>query len=173
MWWDLKMDVEGSVWIDMAPNNVVSPTAPFLPDDGGAGICSKQPLLSQQPRPWRDHWMQALYFISNPDQTLEKGRKSTLIASHDEYSLMFDLSKDTKMTNCDQALSTASDSPPILSRSKLGFLNSVETWNKLTSCLQKIVESNSVICCIGEGSWLPIICASLGAEKVCVSEWVI
>ena len=70
----LKMDVEGSVWIDMAPNNVVSPTAPFLPDDGDAVICSKQPLLSQQPRPWRDHWMQALYFISNPDQILEKGQ---------------------------------------------------------------------------------------------------
>ena len=45
-------------------------------------------------QPWRDHWMQAIYYpISVPKISSVQGeQKMVLISCHDEYSFWFDLS---------------------------------------------------------------------------------
>jgi len=173
MWWDLKMDVEGREWIDMAPNNVMSPTLASLSgcDHLGEGDDSRS-VPPEVPRPWRDHWMQALYFLYG-NKSLKRGQKATMLASHDDYSLAFDLSTASKdgndITDASMKL-PESLSPPFLSRAKLGFLNCVETREKLVKCLGNVVTSKSIVACVGEGSLLPIICAALGAQKVFVLD---
>ena len=163
------MDVEGRVWIDMAPNNVVSPTLARLRQEWQDGH------PEDEPRPWRDHWMQALYFLSGKT-VLTRGQTATVLASHDDYSLAFDLSTESKDQIGDLDAfqsSSVSLAPPILSRTKLGFLNCEETKKKFARCLQKVIRPDSIVCCVGEGSMLPIICATLGAKKVSilVSDW--
>ncbi|KAH7731349.1 CRE-PRMT-2 protein [Aphelenchoides avenae] len=64
MWWDLDMDGSGK--------NIVS-TAPSWIDDGYQ---------------WRDHWMQAVYFLPKP-LTLGPGDRFMMRCSHDEFSLWF------------------------------------------------------------------------------------
>ena len=175
MWWDLKMDVEGDVWIDMAPNNVESPTAKqLLAECDLEDLNRRKELL--RPRPWRDHWMQAIYFFAR-ETPVTKGEKSTLVARHDEYSLSFDVKG---LADADAGVIPASSiSPAILSRSKLGFINCESTRQKMISCLEKFVTNETTVCCIGEGSILPVICAALGAEKVryvrglLPSDWVV
>lgn len=43
--------------------------------------------------PWRDHWMQAVYYLPERIEVHE-GEQHSLIASHDEYSLWFRLNND-------------------------------------------------------------------------------
>lgn len=40
--------------------------------------------------PWRDHWMQAVYYLS-PELQIFKEKEVTLVTSHDEYSFWFHL----------------------------------------------------------------------------------
>ena len=112
--------------------------------------------------------MQALYFLSGKT-TLARGQTATMISSHDDYSLAFDVSAESKDTigdlNAFQS-SPVSNAPHILSRTKLGFLNCEETKEKLRRCLERFIGPDSIVCCVGEGSMLPITCAALGAKKV-------
>ena len=44
-------------------------------------------------QPWRDHWMQAVYYpIRTPD--VQAGQDLALISNHDEYSLWFDVATE-------------------------------------------------------------------------------
>ncbi|XP_077567916.1 protein arginine N-methyltransferase 7-like, partial [Stigmatopora nigra] len=68
-WWDLEMDPSGTIVCTMAPSWT-------YPD----------PTMA----PWRDHWMQSVYFL--PAQwTIDKGEDLSLTVSHDDYSLWFSL----------------------------------------------------------------------------------
>jgi len=165
MWWDLKMDVEGDVWIDMAPNNVASPTVKELLQKCEIEDDERRHELSQ-PRPWRDHWMQAIYFFDT-ERNVKEGQTATLLAKHDEYSLSFDVRNNENGRIGDDPILL---SPAILSRSKLGYLNCESTRQKMISCLEKRIRKDSVVCCIGEGSLLPILCAALGAMQVFVID---
>lgn len=42
---------------------------------------------------WRDHWMQAIYYPLSKVK-VEKGEDLTVVSNHDEYSLLFDVSKE-------------------------------------------------------------------------------
>jgi protein arginine N-methyltransferase 7 len=72
MWWDLVMDLDGEVILSCAPiwahplseNNVVLP--------------------------WRDHWMQAVYYLPK-EEPIQKEEKLVLVSQHDEYSFWFHL----------------------------------------------------------------------------------
>lgn len=72
MWWDLVMDPDGEVVLSCAPiwahplteNNVVLP--------------------------WRDHWMQAVYYLPK-EVPVQKEEKLVLVSQHDEYSFWFHL----------------------------------------------------------------------------------
>ena len=78
MWWDLVMDTKGEVILSCAPF-WAHPSKPKSADD----------------IPWRDHWMQAVYYLPTPVPAKE-GQELTLISSHDEFSLWFNLGVDLK-----------------------------------------------------------------------------
>jgi protein arginine N-methyltransferase 7 len=72
MWWDLVMDVNGKVILSCAP-------------------AWARPLTeSKNVLPWRDHWMQGVYYL--PDGVfVQKEEKLVLVGLHDEYSFWFHL----------------------------------------------------------------------------------
>jgi protein arginine N-methyltransferase 7 len=72
MWWDLVMDLDGEVVLSCAPiwAHPLSEVTDVLP--------------------WRDHWMQALYYLPK-EVPVKKEERLVLVSQHDEYSLWFQL----------------------------------------------------------------------------------
>ncbi|XP_054287792.1 protein arginine N-methyltransferase 7-like [Macrosteles quadrilineatus] len=73
MWWSLNMDPQGKVVLSCAPW-WAHPSKP----SGYDAI------------PWRDHWMQAVYYLPSP-VTVTQGQSLWLLSSRDQYSLWFNL----------------------------------------------------------------------------------
>ncbi|EYC12573.1 hypothetical protein Y032_0046g1305 [Ancylostoma ceylanicum] len=69
MWWDLDMDGTGAFWIDMAPK------------------------WASKDYHWRDHWMQAVYYLPHR-VNVEKNQRISLKCSHDEFSMWFSIGED-------------------------------------------------------------------------------
>jgi protein arginine N-methyltransferase 7 len=76
MWWDLMMDVNEQVILSCAP------------------VWAHPLSESGHVLPWRDHWMQAVYYLPK-EIPVQKEDKMILVSHHDEYSFWFHLfSKD-------------------------------------------------------------------------------
>lgn len=87
MWWDLNMDTEGKVLLSCAPVW----EHPDVKEDVKNGGSVEE--LSEK-IPWRDHWMQAVYYFSK-DVEVSAGKEVTLVTSHDEYSFWYHLSDES------------------------------------------------------------------------------
>ncbi|KAF2365363.1 S-adenosyl-L-methionine-dependent methyltransferase [Trinorchestia longiramus] len=77
MWWHLIMDQKGDIVLSCAPHWAESNSS----------------------YAWRDHWMQAIYYLPSPFITLPETDKLctlTLNASRDDYSMWFTLSQGEK-----------------------------------------------------------------------------
>ena len=71
MWWDCWTDPDCSVLLSCAPS-----FATHHPD--------------KHKIPWRDHWMQAIYYPQS-STIAQQGEPLSLVACHDEYSMWFDV----------------------------------------------------------------------------------
>lgn len=71
MWWDLIMDCDGEIILSCAPKWAESSVN----------------------YAWRDHWMQAVYYLPRAVDVKEN-QDLNLVANHDEFSMWFDLSVD-------------------------------------------------------------------------------
>ncbi|XP_071503684.1 protein arginine N-methyltransferase 7-like [Diadema antillarum] len=145
MWWELSMDTKGEVTLSTAPS--------WCHVDGDSA-------------PWRDHWMQAIYFL---DQAvpINKDDPVTLNMTHDEYSQWFEVKKEA------DSATMATDRPicrcgahVVWSRPRFGMLNDWRRMGKFNRALEKIVSKDTVCLGIGDGSILPLVAARLGADKV-------
>ncbi|KAJ6666089.1 hypothetical protein lerEdw1_000993 [Lerista edwardsae] len=70
-WWDMDMDPAGTIKCSMAPYWVQA---------------------SFEDIPWRDHWMQCVYFLSNEEPVFQ-GQSMGLTVFHDDYSVWYKLQK--------------------------------------------------------------------------------
>nr|CAD7430778.1 unnamed protein product [Timema monikensis] len=131
MWWDLVMDMEGQVTLSCAPHWA----HPYSP----------------QNLPWRDHWMQAIYYFPQ-EVSVARGEELTLAAYHDEYSLWFNLHKD-------------------ISRTRIGSINNSSRNQKYLEALREHMTPDSVCLCLGDGNLLGVAASNMGASKVyCVER---
>lgn len=71
VWWDLAMDMDGEIILSCAP---------------------KWHYSNDQDVPWRDHWIQGVYYFSD-DIPLKSNESVNLVGYHDELSFWFDTSK--------------------------------------------------------------------------------
>ncbi|XP_059148867.1 protein arginine N-methyltransferase 7-like isoform X2 [Physella acuta] len=139
MWWELVMDPQGEIILSCAP-------------------CWNR--KADVPVPWRDHWMQALYYPS-VSKSVKKGESFEINCYHDEYSLWFDTAvTDSHPPSCTCGLHVA------FSRSRLGQINDSERNVFYTKVLQTHITSDTVCLVISDGSMLPLMAACLGAKKV-------
>lgn len=120
--------------------------------------------------PWRDHWMQAIYYLPTDVHIKSEGEKLHLTGFHDEYSLWFGLKTDSSTTNqfprpfCDCSVHLA------VSRTRLGQSNDQLRNLKYFQALEKVVDSNTVCLTLGDCCLLGLMAAKLGARRVYAVE---
>jgi len=70
VWWDLAMDTDGDIMLSCAPKW----------------------HLQRHNVPWRDHWIQGVYYFAN-EVNLKTNEEVNVIGYHDELSFWFDTNK--------------------------------------------------------------------------------
>ncbi|MGH0150262.1 UNVERIFIED_CONTAM: hypothetical protein FKN15_055500 [Acipenser sinensis] len=73
-WWDMDMDPEGTIICSMAPSWTLPNPENF---------------------PWRDHWMQCVYFLP-VEMHVTEGEMVRLTLCHDDYSLWYNIQPDSQ-----------------------------------------------------------------------------
>lgn len=119
--------------------------------------------------PWRDHWMQAIYYLPADFDIHSAGEKICLMSYHDEYSLWFGISPETSAIDfprpfCHCPVHNA------ISRTRLGQLNDEQRNHKFVEALKKVVNPDTVCLTLGDSCLLGLIVAKLGARKVYAIE---
>ncbi|KAM8860586.1 protein arginine N-methyltransferase 7 isoform 2-T2 [Synchiropus picturatus] len=144
-WWDLDMDPEGTIVCSMAP----SWTYP-------------KPSMA----PWRDHWMQSVYFL--PEATrVSEGDRLSLTVCHDDYSLWFGLRSDSSLGDAPLCRPGCTCQAHLLwTRPRFGELNDKLRTESYVSALRSVVGEDSVCVSVSDGSLLPVFARVLGAKKV-------
>ncbi|KAM9375966.1 protein arginine N-methyltransferase 7 isoform 2-T2 [Pholidichthys leucotaenia] len=147
-WWDLDMDPSGTIMCTMAPSWTY-----------------QQPEMA----PWRDHWMQSVYFLPAGSHVTE-GEQLSLTVCHDDYSLWYSLQSDSQQ-------SSHSEAPPsrpcctcqthlVWTRPRFGELNDRRRTESYVSALRSVLREDSVCLSVSDGSLLPVFAHMLGAKKV-------
>lgn len=147
-WWDIDMDPSGSIVCSMAPSWT-------YPDPQSA--------------PWRDHWMQSVYFLP-VERRVAEGEELSLTVSHDDYSLWYSLQPDGQQ-------GSLSEAPPcrpccvcqahlVWTRTRFGELNDRQRTQSYVRALRSVVKPDSVCVGVSDGSLLPVFAHMLGAKKV-------
>ncbi|XP_026166378.1 protein arginine N-methyltransferase 7 isoform X3 [Mastacembelus armatus] len=150
-WWDLDMDPNGSVVCTMAP----SWTYP-------------QPKMA----PWRDHWMQSVYFLPM-ESRVTAGEELSLTVCHDDYSLWYSLQSHRYNSQRDLQTKTLPSRPCctcqahlVWTRPRFGELNDRQRTQSYVSALRSVLREDSVCLGVSDGSLLPVFAHMLGAKKV-------
>uniref|UniRef100_A0A7N8YF69 Protein arginine N-methyltransferase n=1 Tax=Mastacembelus armatus TaxID=205130 RepID=A0A7N8YF69_9TELE len=147
-WWDLDMDPNGSVVCTMAP----SWTYP-------------QPKMA----PWRDHWMQSVYFLPM-ESRVTAGEELSLTVCHDDYSLWYSLQshsqRDLQTKTLPSRPCCTCQAHLVWTRPRFGELNDRQRTQSYVSALRSVLREDSVCLGVSDGSLLPVFAHMLGAKKV-------
>lgn len=164
-WWDICMDKEEEIKLSCAPFWAHPEFKTFA-----ATKYPEKPLPNVIP--WRDHWMQAIYYIPKPLNIQQTGEEFILNCNHDEYSLWFDafhkteenLKKSISRHNCSCSLHMT------YSRSRIGQMNQSIRNKRYLRYLEEYVNTSSQILVLGDGCLLGLACSRLGATRVWCHE---
>lgn len=161
MWWVLKMDQEGELRIDCAPH--------WAHEDFERLKCEQPAHLPiQNVIPWRDHWMQAVFYNPkalhlNADESLE------LQCSRDEFSLWFELTHPNDDSNSkidgERPLCTCGFHLAY-SRTRIGQMNDNLRTKKLLRILETEINEKSTVLFVSDGSLIGLAVAALKARHV-------
>jgi len=148
MWWDCWTDPDKTILLSCAPK-----------------WANRHPA---EELPWRDHWMQAVYYPKSKTTVCE-GQPFNVVACHDEYSLWFDVLTEFP----DTTIALPNPNPGVhlaMSRTRLGQINSQTRNSKYSTVLNKIITANPdcTILCLSDQSVLGLIAAKLGAKDVII-----
>ncbi|CAL8357582.1 unnamed protein product [Lota lota] len=147
-WWDIDMDPEGSIVCTMAP----SWTYP-------------QPKAA----PWRDHWMQSVYFLPT-ERSVVEGEELSLTVSHDDYSLWYGLQTDRLQVGMKEPSlcrpCCTCHAHLVWNRPRFGELNDGRRTESYVRALRSVLNADSVCLSVSDGSLLPVFAHMLGAKKV-------
>lgn len=130
MWWDLKMDVDEKVTLSCAPY--------WVHPDFDSTKLSTPDCLPQNSIPWRDHWLQTIYYLPQTNTLLVENREIQIISNHDEFSLWFEIGQTeanviNKKPSCTCGIHLACSRSRIMQmndnlRNKK-FISHFENWN--------------------------------------------
>lgn len=115
--------------------------------------------------PWRDHWMQAVYFLTK-EISVNQNDSFVLYSNHDEFSFWFEVGHlngqptEVYSSNCNCTFHF------VLSRSRIGGINDNVRRNLYYNTLQSVIKKDTVCIILGSISLLGHLCAKLGARKV-------
>uniref|UniRef100_A0A672QUB8 Protein arginine N-methyltransferase 7 n=1 Tax=Sinocyclocheilus grahami TaxID=75366 RepID=A0A672QUB8_SINGR len=143
-WWDIDMDPDGSIVCTMTPSWNYSDPHTY---------------------PWRDHWMQSVYFLP-AEKNVSEGEELNLIVSHDDYSLWYSLThnvqNDVKVATFRPCCTCQAHL--VWTRPRFGELNDKQRTESYVNALRRIVKPDSVCLSVSDGSLLPIFAHLLGLD---------
>lgn len=166
MWWNLRMDQAGDIILSCAP---------FWahPDYEDLRISNQLNIPPQNVIPWRDHWMQALYYLPEECQ-VSAGERLQLHLNHDEYSLWFDIQRngmddDKRVVFNDKPLPL-----PVCecgfhvanSRTRIGQLNNNVRTKIFLNYIENEFDEQSVVLALGDSSLLALAIGALNVKQV-------
>lgn len=162
MWWILKMDQEGEIRISCAPH--------WCHEDFERLKCEKLDFIPQQNvLPWRDHWMQAIYYMPKPIH-VEQGEQLQLQCFRDEFSLWFNLVRESKAVEINEI----DNLRPLCtcgfhlaySRTRIGQMNETTRTKKFLKIFENEISDQSVVLFVSDGSLIGLALAALNAKHV-------
>lgn len=162
MWWHLKMDQAGEIILSCAPYWA-------HPDFDKTREEKTNEIPSQIIMPWRDHWMQAVYYLPS-EKIVQANDELYLKFNHDEYSMWFDVVRADHMfarvpqAICDCGFHIA------YPRTRIGQLNDSPRNKKYLNLLENECNSNSVVLALSDGSLLALAAAAIGCKKLYILE---
>ncbi|KAH8253267.1 hypothetical protein KR032_004540 [Drosophila birchii] len=161
-WWDIHLDDGGEILLSCAPYWA----HPDIKELASKGM--DLPLANVVP--WRDHWMQAIYYIPKPLQLLEAGQAFHLSCHHDEYSLWFD-AREEKPAKAVRRHTCSCDLHMTYSRSRIGQMNQSPRNKRYLRYLEESLEAGqSRVLVLGNGCLLGLASSALGAASVQLHE---
>ncbi|XP_011304207.1 protein arginine N-methyltransferase 7 [Fopius arisanus] len=153
MWWNIVMDINEEILLSCSPVWEHPDTL------GGA-----------EEIPWRDHWMQAVYYLPG-EVEIEENEEVRLIGCHDEYSFWFKLLqgesngvREVKPPACECSVHLA------YPRSRLGQMNNEKRSEKYLKVMKRCITPQTRCFCFSDGSLLGLAAATLGAREVVILE---
>jgi len=160
MWWDITMDPQGEVLLSCAPYWAHPDTQQH-----------KSPSAADVP--WRDHWMQAVYYLPR-EVRVRRRDEFNLVSSHDEYSLWFSVNDNDDVP----VPGEVSDPGPIClcglhvtcSRTRAGAMNDPARHQAYSAALRAAVTEGSTVLVLSEACVYAVLAARLGARRVYVVE---
>lgn len=163
MWWDLKMDQDGEILLSCAPHWA-------HPDYESLTESNTLAIPHQNVIPWRDHWMQAVYYLPQA-RHIQKDDKLTLHSFHDEFSLWFDLKSDVED---DEDMAVLLSKRPLCecgfhlaySRTRIGQLNDNLRNKTFMKTLENNIDTDSTVLFLSDGSLVGLVIAALNAKHV-------
>lgn len=167
MWWVLKMDQEGEIRISCAPH---------WGHEDFYELKNERPSFQPEQNiiPWRDHWMQALYYPPKPIQSCV-GEQLHLKCNRDEFSLWFDLSRDDSTVDIESE--TIGRRPLCtcgfhlaFARTRIGQMNQSSRLKKFQKIFGRTLDQQSTVFFISEGSLLGLVIAALKVNHVYVLD---
>uniref|UniRef100_A0A1I8N5W2 Protein arginine N-methyltransferase n=2 Tax=Musca domestica TaxID=7370 RepID=A0A1I8N5W2_MUSDO len=162
-WWEIALDLEGEIRLSCAPFWA----HPHLKEMAASEYPAK-PLSNVIP--WRDHWMQAIYYVPKP-LNLQKDDTFTLLCNHDEYSLWFDVSIGTNELNKKVPRHQCSCRMHLTySRSRIGQMNESIRNKRYMKCLEEKINESSNVLVLGDSCLLGLASVKLGAKSVICYE---
>ncbi|XP_037934594.1 protein arginine N-methyltransferase 7-like [Teleopsis dalmanni] len=162
-WWNIEMDLDADILLSCAPY-WVHPDLETIKQNVNNRVSLKDAV------PWRDHWMQAVYYIPKPI-FISAMDKFNLICNHDEYSLWFDAASQAQTPNDIVPRHNCSCSfHSSFPYNRIGQYNDF-TRNKRYLCyLESAIDKDSNVLSIGDGCLLGLFTKLLGANNVICYE---
>lgn len=175
MWWVLKMDQEAEIRISCAPH---------WAHEDFYRLKNERPSFQPEQNiiPWRDHWMQALYYAPKPVQ-IGVGEQLQLQCNRDEFSLWFDLNRIANPDSLDdgdrcQELEQNIHKRPMCTcgfhlafgRTRIGQMNHSLRLKRFQKIFDKAFDQQSTVLFVSEGSLLGLMIAANKAKHVYVLD---
>ncbi|EDW10515.1 LOW QUALITY PROTEIN: protein arginine N-methyltransferase 7 [Drosophila mojavensis] len=159
-WWQIELDDAGEQLLSCAPYWA----HPELEQLKATCKDKQRPLANIVP--WRDHWMQAIYYIPKALHLHDAGEEFWLRCYHDEYSLWFDAHKEQPEKPARRHSCTC-DLHMTYTRNRIGQLNQSIRNKRYLAYLEQAVQSKSAhVLVMGDGCLLGLASAALGAASV-------
>ena len=134
-------------------------------------ILSMAPYYSNDPKEWREHWIQAIHYPSlirpsDPpvDQSIIEGQSLSLTACHDDFSFWFTWDQtDSSPSKCSCGFHIH------FSRSRLRQLNDIKRLQPLLEAIE--CRNPARVLFIGDFSFLPLILSQTpGCHVICLEN---
>ncbi|XP_011408225.2 PREDICTED: protein arginine N-methyltransferase 7-like [Amphimedon queenslandica] len=117
----------------------------------------------QQDHQWRDHWLPCVQILSDPIN-INKGETVNIQLVNDEFTLWAVIENN---------INFSPHSPPLcscglhmsFSRGRLRMINDKERNERINQSLGELLVGKSTVLCVGDGSFLPLFCASYKSVK--------